>query len=300
LKPLDIESFSRTLSNGLKNKNPRSSLAWALHHKKTIRFGNKADPFQSAERIHRVSGEVLKILEGHRWSFLIQTMFTEVMMDYFDDIVRMKDLCIVQPIISPGAESDWEVLERRCTTPVEDRIVHILLLKSNGVRVGVNGEPFIPGYHTVAQFRSLMRRLKSHGILNYNTYNFHFNDFVAKRLHGIGIDIEKIWFHNRDQYWKPILVQLIEIAKKYGIVLGCPDFVNSGLYRESTNTCCGVTVPNPTTFNLINFKRRILAGEDREEVFQSSWDGIGDLEQGRRVFDGKEPDMYSLKDCGLL
>jgi hypothetical protein len=298
LKPLDVELFSRSLSNGLSNKNPKSPLAFALSLKKTIRWGNKADPFQMAERVHHVSGEVLKILEGHRWSFVIQTMFTEVMMDYFDDIIRMKDLCTVQPIISPGAEDDWDVLERRRTTPVEDRIDHILLLKRNGVPVGVNGEPFIPGYHTVAQFRCLIHRLKSHGIVNYNTYSFHFNDFVAKRLHNIDIDIERIWYYNQDENWKPILQKLIDIAKKYGVNLGCPDFVNSGNYQELTNTCCGINVPNPTTFNLINFKRRILAGEDREEVFKSSWDGVGDKELGRRVFDGKEPGMYCLKDCG--
>lgn len=30
LKPMDLEIFEKKITNGLKNKNPRSSLAWAL------------------------------------------------------------------------------------------------------------------------------------------------------------------------------------------------------------------------------------------------------------------------------
>lgn len=300
LRPLDVENFQRTLVNGLANKNPRSSLSWALKQKKTIRFGNKTDPFQPCEIEHKVSDQVLKILIGMRWSFLIQTMFTENMMAHVDLIISHKDLIVVQPIISPGVESDWEILERGRTTPVQQRIDHIVYLKEKGVQVGVNGEPFIPGYHTVKQFEDIVLRLKSYGIMNYNTYSFHFNDFVAKRLHAIGIDIERIWFHNQDDQWKPILSQLIDISKKHGVILGCPDFVNSGSYVESTNTCCGVDVPNPTTFNMMTVKRRMISGESFDDVVNDCWDGVGDFQTGKEAMLGNDKKVYSLKDCGLL
>ena len=297
LKPLDIEVFQKTVTNGISNKNPRSALAWALKKKKTVRFGNKADPFQNAELEHHASEQVMKILIQHGWSFMIQTMFTENMMLHEDLIVDNKDLIVVCPIISPGAESDWEILERKRTTPIPQRIEHLVRLNRKGVETGVNGEPFIPGYHTVDQFEDIVKRLKASGIKSYNTYSFHFNDFVAKRLHNIGIDIEKIWFHNQDKQWKIILTQLLAIAKKHDLILGCPDFVNSGSHQERTNTCCGVNVPNPTTFNIINWKRGILAGKPPEDVFEESWDGVGDKEEGREVFLGKSKDMYTLKDC---
>jgi hypothetical protein len=122
----------------------------------------------------------------------------------------------------------------------------------------VNGEPFIPGYHTVDQFEDTLKLLKAYGIKSYNTYNLHLNDFVAKNLHQIGIYIEKIWYHNRDEEWRPILRQLIDLAQRYDIILGCPDFVNSGSYTEQSNTCCGVTVPIPCTFNLMTWKKLLL------------------------------------------
>ena len=301
LRPLDVENFQRTLANGLKNKNPKSSLAWALKQKKTIRFGNKTDPFQEAEKVYRVSKQVLQILGKYKWSFVIQTMFTNTMMDYMDELIEMKDLCIVQPIISPGAESDWDRLERRRTTPIQDRIDHIAFLKSKGVSVGVIGEPFIPGYHTVVQFEEIVKRLKSHGVNNYNTYSFHNNAFVMRRLHAIGIDIEKIWYYNRDEHWKPILQQLIEIAKKYNVILGCPDFVNAGKYVEDANTCCGISVPSPTTWNMMTMKRKmILQGKTFEQAVEESWDHVGDYEYGIKAFKGEIPNVYSLVDAGVL
>ena len=49
LRPLDVITFEKKLRNGLKNKNPKSPLAHCLSRKKTIRWGNKSDPFQKAE-----------------------------------------------------------------------------------------------------------------------------------------------------------------------------------------------------------------------------------------------------------
>jgi len=299
LRPLDVENFERTLINGLKNKEPKSPLSWALRQKKTIRFGNKADPFQPAELEHKVSARVLEILVGLNWSFLIQTMFTENLIPHRDFIIENKHLIFVQPIISPGAENDWEILERTRTTPVQERIDFLCYLRARGVSVAVNGEPFIPGYHTIKQFEDIVKRLKSWGIKNYNTYNFHFNDFVAKRLHNIGIDIEKIWHYNQDEHWKPILQKLIDIAKQNGVILGCPDFVNSGSYCEETNTCCGIDVPNPTTFNVMTVKRMLLAGNSFEETMKFCWDGVGDYHEGLAAILGKNEKVYSLKDCGI-
>ena len=41
--PIDLDALESKLVNGLKNKNPKSSLAYCLANKKTIRLGNKAD-----------------------------------------------------------------------------------------------------------------------------------------------------------------------------------------------------------------------------------------------------------------
>jgi DNA repair photolyase len=305
LRPLDIENFARTLHNGLKNPNPKSPLAWAIKQKKTIRFGNKADPFQDAEMDYGVSLKALKILWELKWDVVIESKFVNILWDddYLDVLLAMGENLHMTPIITVGMEKDWIKLERTKTSHPEARLEFIKFLKTYNINVGVNGEPFIPGYHTVEQFEEMMKQLVKYGIPSYNTYNLHFNAFVARRLHAIGIDIEKVWYYNRDEYWHPILQQLIDIAKKYNIRLGCPDFVNAGWrYMETSNTCCGVNVQNPCTFNTMTWKREIQENKplkikpSNKAIFFASWDGVGDYYKGKEVFEGTTKDIYTMKD----
>ncbi len=303
LKPVDLDGLDRKLSNGPKNKNPQTPLAHMLQRKKTIRFGNKADPFQPAEKIHRVSRQVINLLTKHEWSFVIQTRFTDNMMECEKNIMRAheKKLVTIMPVMSPGLDKDWELLERKRTTPPWERIKYLRDLKNKGVNVGVNGEPFIPGFHTVKDFENALKLLKEYEMNRYNVYNFHFNAFVAKRLHAIGIDIEKIWYHNQDKQWKPILRKLLDLGKKYNIILGCPDFVNSGKdHKERANTCCGVDVPNPTTFNTHYFKKLRQEGKTPAEIINETYDGAGDLETGESIVWGDSNcNFYTLGDAGF-
>lgn len=297
-RSVNVELLEKKLVNGLNNKNPRSALSFALKNKKTIRFGNKSDPFQFRERELKVSESVLKLLHKLNWSVVIQTMITEVLEDYSNLIEIMKDKVCLVPIVSPGLEKDWTLLERKKTTNPLNRIEFASRFKKKGFNVGINGEPFIPGFHEVKDFEDTVKLLKSKGITNYNTYNFHFNWYVAKRLAEINVDIERIWEYNQDINWKKILIQLIDISKKHGIVLGCPDFVNSGPYVESVNTCCGVNVENPTTFNIFTWKKRILKDPDlpKVSIFEESWDGVGDYEEGKKVFYQDSDKVFTLKD----
>lgn len=303
LRPLDVELFEKKLRTGLKNKNPKTPLASSIAQKKTIRIGSKTDPFQTCERTHQITKKVMNILIQLRWSFVIQTRFTEVMMEYEELIRRAgkKGLITALPIISPGGEGDWELFERKRTTKPADRMKHLRRLRRWGIPIGVNGEPFIPGYHTPKDFEETMKWLKSNGIPSYNTYNLHLNDYVAKRLVKIGLDIEKIWEGNQDGPWKATLSKLIDIAKKYDIKLGCPDFVNTGPnYREPANTCCGINVPNPTTFNTHHWKKMVQDGLSFEEILEKTWDGVGDYEQGKTVLMGQSKTNYTLYDSGVL
>ena len=300
LKPTDTNLLERKLQNGLKAPQPKSSLAWALKNKNTIRWGNKADPFQLADRKWRVSQRIFDILIKLEWSFVIQTMCTSAMMFYEDRIIKAKKFGIVQPIISCGGEKDWDVLERKRTTPINDRFVHLKQLKKQGVQVAVNGEPFIPGWHTTKDFEQMMKRLKSNGLDTYNVYNFHFNDFVAKRLVKIGLDIEAIWLGNQDEAWRKTQQELCDIAKKYNIYLGCPDFVNTGSdYIEDRSTCCGVNAPNPTRFNAHFFKKRLQEGMPVKQIITECWDGVGNKELGIQILTGHSEKFYTMADAGF-
>jgi len=298
LKPLDVENFEKKLISGLKNQKPKTPLAYALNNKKTIRWGNKTDPFQLVEKDYGIAHRVFSILKKLEWSFVIQTRFTHVLEFYQSFIFDCKNLVTIMPVVSPGLGKDWELFERKRTTLPIERIKYIARLKRKGIKVGVNGEPFIPGFHTVKDFEKTLKVLINHNIYQYNTYNFHFNAFVAKRLVNLpGVDIEKIWFYNQDNQWRLILGKLIDLAEKYGVKLGCPDFVNSGKnYIEPFNTCCGIDVQNPCKFNTHFFKKYKQQGCNINQIIDCTYDGTGDLEEGVSIINGKNSKRFTLND----
>lgn len=274
----------------LSSKRGRSPLSQAIQQKKTIRLGNRTDPFQPCEEKYQVSTEIFKFLMESKWNTVVQTKFPA-------RAYRMtglnKKYSILLAEITVGLEKDWELFEHKFTENPINRITNLSNYQAKGYRVGVMGEPFIPGYHTTKQFEETLKLLKSAGLKTFNTYNLHLNDLVAKNLARLGLDIEKIWWMNQDEPWKKIQRRLIHLAKKYDIVLGCPDFVNSGWENiQECNTCCGIDVDNPCTFNTHYFKLAVQKGEDPLQY----WDGVGDFSQGVRIIEGTDTDMYTLKD----
>jgi len=304
MRPIDVPSLKNKLTNGLLNKTPKSFLAHCLVRKKTIKLGNKTDPFQPIEEELKRSTGAIQVLVDLDWTFVVQTRFITRAWEMNKDVLKKAHDCnlvTVLPIISTGMELDWEILEAKRTEPIPERLRTISRIIKSGIPLGVNGEPFVPGFHTVEMFEDAIKRLKDIGVKSYNTYNYHFTPFVAKRLVNIpGIDIEKIWYYNQDARWKLILPQLIEIAKKHDMILGCPDFVNSGIkHCEMANTCCGIDVPNPCTFNTHYFKALAQKGMLPEEIISQTFDGSGDIEEGRAIINGTAKDMYTLKDAGV-
>jgi DNA repair photolyase len=304
LKPANIELLEKKLINGLNNKNPKTTLGYALSQKKTIRWGNKTDPFQQIEKLYKIAPKIFNLLNKLEWSFVIQTRHLDVMMDYEKYIVRShkNSLITIMPVMSPGLEKDWELFERKRTTSIEERLRIAKHLISLGVSVGFNGEPFIPGFHTVSDFENTLKLLKANNIKSYNTYNFHFNAFVAKRIVNLsGVDIEKIWVYNQDKEWKKILIQLLDLSKKYNINLGCPDFVNTGKdWVEPANTCCGINVQNPCTFNSHFFKKYKQEGFSYKQILEKTWDGTGSCKIGKSMINGTDDKIFTLKDTGLI
>ena len=299
LRPAAPDEVRRQLNRGLKNKNPKTPLAHALNQKKTIRFGDRSDPYQKAELVYGISRRLQVVFIDLEWTYVIETKFLNNLRLDEDVIEKAKEKSLIQimPIISPGAESDWEILEQKKTDPIPDRLKQMKRWIEKGHVIGVNGEPFIPGYHTPAQFQAIIRRLKEIGVTSYNTYNLHFNDLVAKNLHSVGIDIERIWYYNQDKNWRPILQKLMDIAKAEDMPLGCPDFVNTGWkWREPANTCCGIDVPNPTKFNSHMFKCLCQQGVVPDKILQDCWDGVGTYEDGMDFFTGDKTNFYGVMD----
>lgn len=266
-----------------------SPLSKAVQRRKTLRLGNRTDPFQDCEVKFRVSTELTQFLMAQKWDTVIQTKFPQRAWN----MTGLGEYSTMMAIVTVGLENDWDLLERKRTENPVERIKTLSEIKKAGFRAGANGEPFIPGYHTVKQFRETVKLLKSYGITRFNVYNLHINDLVVKNLHKLGLDIEKIWYMNQDEPWRKILKKLLAVADHYGVVLGCPDFVNSGWEdKQKCNTCCGLDVKNPCTWNSHYFKLAMQKGEDPRDM----WDGVGDYEEGLKIIEGTAKDMYTMKD----
>lgn len=295
------QAVEHKLCNALNNKNPRSPIACALSMKKTIWLGRKADSYQPLESKRHITRKLIKILNRLKWSFVVCSRYTEYMKEDTKLFRQGKSTLLIE--ITPGGDGDWSLFERERTTPIEDRLRAAAKWNRTGIHVGIRGEPFIPGHHTPKQFRNILRRLKSHKLRSYNTYNLHLNEYNARRLSTIGLDIEKIWRYNQDRLWRPIQQKLCTIADEEGIILGCPDFVNvSKKWCSQTNTCCGVSVVRPFRFNTHTWRRMLLKGKSSKQVLKKTWEGIGtkkDYEQARTIIYSKNTNRYTMKDAGL-
>lgn len=295
----DYRKIKRKLINSLNNKQPSSDMAVALSLKKTFFIGRKADPYQPIETKEHVTRNIIKTLNKLDWSHIICSRYTDNMLADEDLFAELKTHLLIE--ITPGGENDRVVFERERTPEIEERLRTIKSWIKKGFNVGVRGEPFIPGFHTPKQFREMLKRLKAVGVKSYNTYNLHLNDHVAKRLHSIKLDLVKIWEMNQDINWKPIQRQLCEIADEENMILGCPDFVNTGKdWIEKTNTCCGIDVPNPFRFNTHHWKRLRQKGKSNKKIFKKTWENIGDKEGGKAIIEGRgDNKIFTLKDVGI-
>lgn len=296
----DPENVKRVLQNAIKTRKPKTILAQALKKKKPIWLGRKTDPYQSIEMECHVTRELMKHLIDLSWNFILHTRHTGNAIQDMDVFVKGKNLLTLLVEITPGGESDWELFEQKRTTSIDDRFIHIQKWKKEDIQVGVRGEPFIPGHHTISQFKDMLLRLSSHGIDSYNTHNLHMNPLVMKRLYNAGVDIEKVWEYNQDEKWKPILKKLCQIADEIGIKLGCPDFVNTGWEKkEPYNTCCGVCIKNAFKFNTHNWKHLFQKGFTEKDVLNKTWEDIGtesDYNTAVTILQGENKDHYTMKD----
>jgi len=299
----DPEKVRQKFISASKN-NGKSPLSVALKLKKAIWVGRKSDPYQPIEMELEITRSYIHTFIHFKQQFIICSRYIPNADRDESLFIKAKNLLTFLVEITPGMESDWEIFERRRTPCVSDRLEIASKWMRKGVAVGVRGEPFIPGYHTLAQFRNTIRRVKSFGFKSYNTYNLHVNAYTMRRLHDAGMDIEKIWHYNQDEFWRPIQRDLCRIADEEGIILGCPDFVNTPKgWRSRTNTCCGVDVPGAFTFNTHQWKICLQNGlMSQEEILASSWEGIGaeqDKEMARLIMLGKSNDFYTMGDVEL-
>jgi hypothetical protein len=264
-----------------------------------MRVGNRYDPLPPVESEQRIARGALEILADLDWEIKLESKNAALMLEYSDRLIGMG--AIISTTVLTGLDDDWRLLEARVPSSPTDRLEAMERFVDAGLQVGVLAEPFIPGYHTVAQWFEFLLELKSYGINRVNVYNLKMNSYNVRRLLELDLDVERILDHSDDETWGGILFQLLAAAAELGIHCGCPDFVNAGRVKPTTNTCCGVDVTAPCTFNLVNWRAKGLEnGRVTMSDFLDSWDGVGDINKGWSQFNGQAENLYSLTDTGLF
>lgn len=298
----DPDNVTEKLQRALRNKHPRSVIAQALHAKKVLWIGRKSDPYQPIEMALEVTRQLLKSLVDMEWPFIVCSKYVANAKRDEDILLEAGELATFLIEITPGLEADWHLFEHARTTPIHRRLRIARHWQKKGMNIGVRGEPFIAGYHTVRQFRETLRLLKSYGLKSYNTYTLHMNEYTMKRLYAAGLDIERIWEHNQDVLWGPIQKKLCQVADEEDIILGCPDFVNVPTdWKSKTNTCCGVDIPGAFTFNTHHWCGMVQDGIKSCDVIDETWEGIGKDEDkltAKGILTGSSEYYYTMKDAG--
>ena len=298
-RTLDLDWFRKRVLNGVRTPG-RTPLARAIAGRKTIRLGNKYDPLPPQESELRITRDVLQFLFDLGWEVKLESKNADLIREYAPLLVDGQ--AIVTTTVTIGLDRDWRELEG-CRTPSPTaRLSALSELAQAGLQVAVITEPFIPGRHTIDGWRLFLSLLSHHNINRVNTYNLQLTPFNARRLAEIGVDVVAAHEGGKDPAWRDTLQALLSIGSEMGFHVGCPDFVNAGRVRPTTNTCCGVDVQNPCTFNFINWR---ATGLDRGEVKPAdvvrTWDGVGNLEAGLKTFSGKNgATHYSLADTGIF
>lgn len=240
----------------------------------------------------KISAQALYVLKAHDWEVKIETKNPPPLGE-----INLPRRSIITTTITVGMDDDWNLFERRLTPSPSERLRRLGEYAAEGYQVAVTTEPFIPGYHEIKQFFDLVELAQSLGINRFNAYNLQLTPFNVKRLIELGLDMERIWDFSQDELWKPILQELLSIDA----IVGCPDFANAGGFVPGANTCCGVDVENPCTFNSVNWRRiAMLEGEVTWDDFRGSWDGVGDYSLGVALFTGEAGGYYTLADTGVL
>jgi DNA repair photolyase len=208
----------------------------------TWHCGGMADPFQPAEGKYHITRNLVDVCNRYGISILFSTKTDNI----YDADVR-PDLHTFQLSVS-------NVYNRRDIEPnvpnIEKRLALYKQLKSDGFRVGIRLQPFIPGVSTLDiikmfsdadQFTieglKLVPQNKEHKELVLNALGLNREDFVQMGLLNMKPEI-------RMELYRPF----IEYFNEKGIPFSIAD---NDMHQIGTNRCCcgDRLVVNSTTFN---------------------------------------------------
>lgn len=143
----------------------RKKLAASNYQCKPIAMGTNTDPYQPIEREHRITRQILEVLEAHHHPVAIVTKSSMIERD-MDILSRMAQRQLVQVMISVCTldKAMARTLEPRATTP-QRRMQTIATLNNAGIPTGILTAPVIPVLND-PEMELILERAAAAGVQN--------------------------------------------------------------------------------------------------------------------------------------
>ena len=119
---------------------------------KVLRIGGMTDPFQPAEREHRITYSLIKQLNAHRIPYLLVTKSDMVAEDYYTEVMD-KSLAHIQITITTTDDALARTYEH--APAPSRRIAAVEKLQALGFDVQVRLSPFIPEYVDIDKINAI-------------------------------------------------------------------------------------------------------------------------------------------------
>jgi DNA repair photolyase len=123
---------------------PTGVVAQCLRRRVPIHFGGMSDPFQPAERKHRVTEATLKILGSYHYPTVISTKGTLVAETNYTDLIKSIGPVVVQVSFYTTRDDVASKLEPYASLP-SSRLRTMEILSKRGIIVTCRWQPYIPG-----------------------------------------------------------------------------------------------------------------------------------------------------------
>ena len=192
-------------------------------------------------------------------------------------------------------------------------------LNKAGIWTGVRWEPIMAGINDKEEvFDDFLHMAQRTGCRHVSFYNYRTsNAWIGKEeFEKRGYNYVKMLEGNLDENWRPKGKTFVEIAKKYGVKVSSPDFVNFP-FDNACESCCGTDglfVPYEFTFQhacKIILQKGSVCWDDMEEIdfrnpeayerMKECWNGgkVRVETTGHTSLEG-ERRLYSLKDSSEI
>ena len=274
----DIEKgeTAKALINFIKGQRPQSVnwCDWNI----PLHWGGMSDPFQPAEKKHRLSYECLKVFAETQYPFVVSTKGKLIIDEEYLTLLR-KCNCVVQ--ISMIC-SQYDVLEQGAPS-YEERLEMVRVLSKNVKRVNVRIQPYMT--QVFKEVKSNMKRLAEAGAYGVIVEGMKF----AKKKPGL-IKVGADFVYNK-QILKDHFEQLKEEAHRCGLKF----YVGENRLRTMGDNmcCCGIeNMPGfrPNTYNLchiLNCKPVVVTEKMKEPDTALCFKGIYQTTLGYKLLEGK-------------